>query len=233
MVFTWASRWRASIAPAGVAIGLGLMLAGCGGGGSTMCTESSYYALVSDFRGFESWPSETYVNPTAEGLTHVAGVRTVYLNHPAPAGTTEFPLGTIIVKRTEVDGKIFARVKRGGCFNSQGAKDWEWFELREPTAGTVSLVWRGSYPPAGEAYGGDPNGGCNMCHNNPANDYVMAPGLTFAGFAADGGTSADTGTSNADGAGTDSVDGDKGAADGGAADTGGDDSTDADDATHD
>jgi hypothetical protein len=199
---------RTSARTAALAILLAATAAGCGGGGSAMCTENSYYALVSDFQGFESWPSETYVNPTAEGLTHVAGVRTVYLNHAAPAGATVFPLGTIIVKRTLTDHKIFARVKRGGCFNSQGAKGWEWLELKDSaTPGAFSIVWRGSFPPAGEAYGGDPNGGCNMCHDVPTNDYVLAPGLSLAGFAADGGTEA--GAPSDAGAATDAgVDGD-------------------------
>ena len=161
------------------------------GGGSAPASCSAFYAYSADFQGFESWQSETYVNPTAEGLTHVAGVRTVYLNHAPPPGATEFPLGTIIVKRTEADGKIFARAKRGCGFNAQGAKGWEWFELMMTAPHVFSIRWGAAFPPAGETYGGDPNGGCNMCHNVPANDYVLAPGLSLAGFAADAGTGVD------------------------------------------
>ena len=172
---------------------LGLVFAGvvgCGGGATD--TGPSFVAFASDFMGFESWQSETLDSPTASGSTHVSGVRTIYLNKVPPAGATAFPLSTIIVKRTEMDGKIFAQVKRGGGFNANGAVGWEWFELVENTPGVPSIRWRGFYPPAGEAYGGDPTGGCNLCHKvGAANDYVITPGLTLAGFAVDGGAKSD------------------------------------------
>ncbi len=169
---------------------------GCGGGGGG--AGPTFIAYARDFQGFDSWKSETFTDATALGSTHVAGERTIYLNRAPSPGATEFPLGTIIVKRTQVDGKIFAQVKRGGGFNAAGAKNWEYFELSETAAGVVSYQWRGDHPPAGEIYGSNPTDTCNVCHKaGAANDYVLAPGLTFAGIAADAGATPD------DAAGTD------------------------------
>jgi hypothetical protein len=137
-----------------------------------------FIAVASDFNGFRSWPSHSIESATASGSTHVTGARTVYINEMPPAGASAFPAGTRIVKETAADGKLFARVKRGGGYNTTGAVDWEWFELQETSGGAVFIVWRGVGPPAGETYGGDPNAGCNTCHRTvPANDYVLSPGL--------------------------------------------------------
>jgi hypothetical protein len=134
-----------------------------------------------DFEGFESWQSETIETTTESGSTHVSGSRTIYINHmPDPAATT-FDDGTLIVKRTTADGKLFARAKRGGDFNLRGAVGWEWLELEERPTGLV-IRWRGLGPPKGEMYGGDPNGGCNLCHKLAVtNDYVLTPGFRLAG----------------------------------------------------
>jgi hypothetical protein len=151
-----------------------------------------FQAYAHDFQGFEKWPSETFDDPNAAGATHVAGIRTIYLNHAPPAGATEFPLGTIIVKQTS-DGKIFAQVKHGGGYNLKGAKNWEWFEIAKNAAGAVYIQWGATFPPAGEAYGGDPNG-CNSCHmlgDALTNDYVIAPGLSLKGLTMDAGIKLD------------------------------------------
>ena len=178
------------------------VVAGCGAGGDADAGPT-FIAYARDFQGFDAWTSETFTDATAIGSTHVAGVRTIYLNQAPPPGATEFPLGTIIVKRTQADGKIFAQVKRGGGFNAAGAVNWEWFELSETPAGVVSYQWRGDHPPAGEIYGANPTNACNVCHKaNAANDYVIAPGLTLAGIAADAGV-VDAGTDAAMDAGTD------------------------------
>ena len=91
-----------------------------------------------------------------------------------PSGSPEFPVGTAIVE-VRASGIIFAAVKRGADFNATGAKNWEWFELLETP--DVVIKWRGVGPPAGEMYGGDPNGGCNACHTRcgGTNDYVCSP----------------------------------------------------------
>ncbi|HEX4403394.1 MAG TPA: hypothetical protein VH560_01105 [Polyangia bacterium] len=191
-----------------------MAFAGCG---QDAAPGPKFIAYAKDFQGFESWPSETFDDPVPGGATHVAGVRTVYLNRAPDAGATEFPLGTIIVKQTS-DGKMFAQVKRGGGYNLDGAKNWEWFEIGKNANGSVFIQWQGTFPPVGEAYGGDPNG-CNGCHltmNAVANDYVIAQGLSLKnGLAFDVGIKPDaSGDAAADGPGdagtkTDaSVDGD-------------------------
>jgi hypothetical protein len=139
-----------------------------------------FIAFGKDFVGFRDWPSETYSTPIAQGLpdagpTHVAGTRTVFINQLPPAGATAFPLGTIIVKVME-DGAIFARAKRGGGYNKTGARDWEWFEIKEAANAQVAVVWHGVGPPAGEKYAGDKDGGCNGCHKAAVgNDFVLSP----------------------------------------------------------
>ena len=156
-----------------------------------------------DFVGFRSWTSQTVESAVAAGSTHVTGQRTVYINAQPPPGATAFPPGTIIVKETHADGKIFARVKRGGGYNSTGAVDWEWFEIEETTGTAIVVIWHGVGPPAGEMYGGDPNAGCNTCHRAvPANDYVLSSWLALSpaldgAVAGDGG--ADEGGSSSDG----------------------------------
>jgi hypothetical protein len=174
-------------------------LAACAGCGQDVTAGPVFQAYARDFQGFESWPSETFTDPNPGGATHVAGIRTIYLNHAPDAGATEFPLKTIIVKRTS-DGKIFAQVKRGGGYNLAGAKNWEWFELNKTSAGAVYIQWQGTFPPPGEAYGGDPNGGCNMCHKlGAANDYVIAQGLSLEGLTMDAGIKVDASGGDAPG----------------------------------
>jgi hypothetical protein len=164
----------------------------------------TFTAWATDFVGFRTWPSQSVDNAIAAGSTHVSGKRTVYINALPPAGAAAFPVGTIIVKETAADGKLFARVKRGGSYNVTGAVGWEWFEIEE-TSGNMRIVWRGLGPPAGESYGGDPNAGCNVCHRTvPANDYVLAPWLTLTP-AQDGGP-AEAGGGDDGGAGTIGVD---------------------------
>ena len=69
-------------------------------------------------------------------------------------------------------------VKRGGGYNAQGARGWEWFELAARPDDSLAIVWRGINAPQGEDYGGDPQGGCNDCHARAGrNDFVRSPGL--------------------------------------------------------
>jgi len=149
------------------------VLAGCGAGNEPeTSTGEIFLAVASDFADFRSWESTT-LDVTVGSSVHVTGRRTVYINQRPPSGAAEFPVGTLIVKQTETDGKIFAQVKRGGNFNKSGALNWEWFELEEGSAG-LAVRWHGWGPPAGEMYGGDAGGACNGCHlAGAANDYVM------------------------------------------------------------
>lgn len=151
----------------------GLTLAACelppapaGGDGGV------FIAFETHFEGYQGWPS-VQVDGHEQGAAHLAGSRTVYISERPPAGATEFPVGTRIVKEmNDGSSQVFAMVKRGGGYNLTGAVNWEWFEL-ELVEGRLAIRWRGVGPPAGESYGGDPNGGCNGCHRlNQANDYV-------------------------------------------------------------
>jgi len=154
---------------------------GCGGGGSNG-DPLSMVAFARDFAAFRSWPSRTTESEVSLGGSHIAGTRIVYINQMPPAGATAFPIGTLIVKNMQTDGRLFARSKRGGGYNVTGAVDWEWFELTEAATGEVGIKWRGFGPPSGETYAGDPQGGCNTCHVlGKANDYVLSGWLALDG----------------------------------------------------
>ncbi len=154
---------------------------------STCGTGTLCIAFPADFAGYVKWTSTPGTSDIVSdpGLVHAAGPRTVYINKRPPAGSKEFPVGTVIVKEivTSEDvsqRKIFAMVKRGGNYNATGAANWEWFELARFADGSASIKWRGLGPPSGESYGGDKNGGCNTCHGAAkANDYVLTKGLTL------------------------------------------------------
>jgi hypothetical protein len=160
------------------------VLASCGGGSPAPTPPSpngEFVAFAPDFQGFVGWPSVKLEFPSVAGSPHAAGPRTVFINHEPPPGATEFPVGTMMVKRTEADGQLLARAKRGGGYNGSGAVGWEWFELVLSSEGKVAIKWRGFGPPLGEAYGGDPTAGCNGCHKLAvANDYVLTPGINVA-----------------------------------------------------
>ena len=143
-------------------------------------TGDSFLAFSSSFEGFRAWPSFHSDGPVDDGSVdpQALGARMLFINEPPPAGTTEYPIGTIIVEARETGAlNVFAKVKRGGGYNRGGARDWEWFELVEDP---VRIVWRGLGPPNGESYGGDPNA-CNSCHATcgSGHDLVCASQLYF------------------------------------------------------
>jgi hypothetical protein len=71
-------------------------------------------------------------------------------------------------------------VKRGGGYNSDGADNWEWFELRNVDTTNVTVLWGGSEPLGGESYASNPNL-CNDCHTmNQKNDFVWTQGLQLS-----------------------------------------------------
>lgn len=171
---------RSSRAWAALAAGV---LGACGSsGGPAGDAPETFLAFSSTFAAFRSWPSFHSDGPANDGTfpADVLGPRTQYINAPPPHGASEFPVGTMIVEARE-SGKIFAGVKRGGGFNTGGARNWEWFELSDAP---VTIVWRGVGPPLGDTYGGDPNGGCNACHMKCGanNDYVCSPRLALGAF---------------------------------------------------
>ena len=166
---------------------LALAATACGGGGSDAANGSStFIAFAADFNGFHGWQSFDVTKDAAPGTIHPDAMLIEYLNEPPPTGSTEFPVGTIIVKEgTDGDPltrQFFAMVKRGANWNVSGATGWEWFELKNTASGGVGVVWRGVGPPAGEVYGGDPNAGCNTCHVQCVNDAVCAPAVQLTQF---------------------------------------------------
>ena len=177
-----------------VLLGSGLLLSGilaaCAPVDSTPATDEpigdTFLAVDSSFAGFRTWEKFT-IPPGVNGSIHTAGARTEYLNKAPPPGSTTFPVGTIIVKESDdeplLDRQIFARVKRGGGYNSKGALGWEWFELKNVDEQNATRIWRGVGPPVGEKYGGDPDGGCNGCHGvATANDFVLSDALQLKMF---------------------------------------------------
>ena len=161
-----------------------IALVACGGHGSAddggSGSGSAFVAFAASFAPFRTWTTfhDDLVDGSGNLPPGVAGARDQYINTPPPTGSTEFPLGTIIVE-ARADGKIFASVKRGGGFNAAGCKSWEYFELTE---NPVAITWRGIGPPIGDTYGGDPNS-CNDCHTKcAANDYICAPTLQLSSF---------------------------------------------------
>lgn len=172
-----------------ICVVLGLTLAACAPVDSTTSPEpagDTFLAVDSSFTGFRAWEAFPLA-PGSNGTIHTAGARTEYLNRAPAAGSTSFPVGTIIVKESDeepiADRQVFARVKRGGGYNAGGAAGWEWFELKNVDAQRATRIWRGVGPPVGEKYGGDPNGGCNGCHGAAKdNDFVLSTSLQLEMF---------------------------------------------------
>ena len=154
------------------------------GDGSTPPT--SFVALQRDFRGFMDWHAFPVSSEPIDG--HPLAPRTVYVNRLPSAGATELEVGTIVLKTLEEGAQtewlIHAMAKRGGGFNADGARGWEWFELALSETGEPVIVWRGLGPPANHGYtiiGGQPDdmrtdGDCNGCHAAAIDtDYVHTP----------------------------------------------------------
>ena len=148
---------------------------GCGGG--PVSTTSGTPAFARDFDAFEAWESFIVAGsgpgsrPDAGTQAHTSGERTIYLKQRPPKGATEFPDGTFIVKRGAFN--TFAMHKRGGTYNQDGAKGWEWAELERASSGKAIIVWQGLGAPAGEKYGAI-DVTCNDCHKAATeNDSVL------------------------------------------------------------
>jgi hypothetical protein len=117
---------------------------------------------------------------------------TEYINQVPPPGSTEFPIGTVIVKETqEADPAartVFAMVKAGGCINVGGATNWLWYQLaNEANDAGVEIIWKGFEPPQGA----DPylaGVTCNGCHGGAAsNDFVWSTALQLSTLTGDAG----------------------------------------------
>jgi len=165
-----------------VVFGLCALLSACSGSGASSeePSSTSFLAVAADFRGYRSWPAfDVSAEAVIVGI-HDGSTVTEYVSALPPSGSTEFPLGTLIVKEAiggTMEHELFAMARRGGNFNSTGARGWEWFELvnLEDGKDSVKINWRGFGPPLGEMYGGDPNSGCNMCHKACVDSVCATP----------------------------------------------------------
>lgn len=156
-----------------------LLLSGCGGEEPSTEIDAGvpqvFIALSRDFEGYGSWKRFDLVATDSKD-PHMAGARTVFINKLPPPGATEFPIGTIILKRIE-GLETYAMVKRGGDFNPNGAKNWEWFGFENLEGGALKQEWRGTN---GDNYGGpnETRRSCNTCHVAAVgNDFVQSPAL--------------------------------------------------------
>ncbi|MBX3155695.1 MAG: hypothetical protein KF773_06835 [Deltaproteobacteria bacterium] len=166
------------------AAAVALILAACAGPDEPGPTGDTFIAFTPAFRGFRGWTSFHSDGPADDGTVSpdALGARTLYIDPVPQSGAAAFPVGTIVIEARETGTQnIFARVKRGGTYNTGGARDWEWFELIEQP--DLAIVWRGIGPPNGESYGGDPNA-CNACHADrcAGNDFTCSPTLSLASF---------------------------------------------------
>jgi hypothetical protein len=182
-----ASSWAALLA---VAIA-SLIGASCGSGSGTDPGEvepGTFLAFASDFSGYHTWTSFPAGTDPVPGSIHLLGPRTAYINRIPAHGSTELPVGTIIVKEVASGDPamrdVIARVKRGGSYNADGARGWEWFELRNTADGGAVIVWRGVGPPVGGcSYLGTVGGGCNLCHAGSTDDEsIQVPALRPSSF---------------------------------------------------
>jgi hypothetical protein len=166
--------------------------AACSSSGDSADAGSSGMFLPSaqSFDNFLNWQNKpaTSSDDAGDGL-HGVGPLEVYWNQSPPHGATSFPVGTIIVKETEETDvtarTVFAMVKVGGAYNDGpgGAKGWEWFSLHNNGDGTVTVLWQGLQPQAGQTYANQPIGDCNGCHSVAvANDYVWDSALQLSSF---------------------------------------------------
>jgi hypothetical protein len=158
---------------------------GSGAGGGA--TPTTFVATAASFQGFRNWMSYPAMGPggVTDGLDPSVP-RTAYLNAPPKDGSTTFPTSTILVKEFDqgaiVDRQVFAMVKRGDGYNTDGAMGWEWFELKNLDDTNVEIVWRGVAPPAGDMYAPG-SVTCNDCHAGAqSNDFVWSTALSLSSF---------------------------------------------------
>ncbi len=173
-----------SLLPLAVCIlgGLAACSSASSSGGS--CTQVPVFNA--SFASYESWTPFSFTGAAIAGSPHTSGPRRIYLSQKPPHGATEFPVGTIIVKEIgpppASGDSVFAMVKVGCDYNSDGAANWEWFELQVDATNTASILWSGSEPPAGQTYSGNPTA-CNDCHSSAKqNDYVESSDLLLSSF---------------------------------------------------
>jgi hypothetical protein len=151
-----------------------------------------FIAQQKDFQDFLSWQSFLVDAQGNNSPAHMGGKVTAYLNKVPPKGSATYPVGSIIAKTVEKGEKmkweIHSMVKRGGEFNTQGAKGWEYLELQYNSDNIALILWRGEAPPVGHGYEaltplGTTTMECNGCHaGSKDTDFVMTPELDIRNF---------------------------------------------------
>jgi hypothetical protein len=160
-----------------------------------------FIALQRDFAQFRTWQKFSFGDGPVEG--HPIGPRYGFVKQVLQPGEKTYPIGDIIVKTIETPPSpspspwpspvpeqqwdIFAMAKRGGGFNAEGAKNWEYFTLHINPDGVPVILARGidaSDVPGGSGHGYVGVTGniirCNGCHGDPnvaKFDYVLDPQL--------------------------------------------------------
>lgn len=137
-----------------------------------------FVALETDFQDYDQW---TNVDLSNQHAAHTGADAHIYINRFPSRGASEFPVGTILVKSVKDDKqteRVFAMAKRGGAFNLEGARGWEWFELARRSDNSMAIVWRGTNSKDGHSYGGGSHAQCNGCHEHAIeNDFVQATSM--------------------------------------------------------
>jgi hypothetical protein len=136
-----------------------------------------FIALDRDFAHFREWERVDLGVEMMPG--HPVEQAYGYLNRRTGAST--YPVGTMIVKAFEPSWELFAMAKRGGNFNSRGARGWEFFRLKLVND-TPVIISRGIFAIDPDSDGGVGYGSagtildvlCNSCHNNAATDFVLS-----------------------------------------------------------
>lgn len=166
-----------------------VLVAGCAGSSSA----EPYIAFDPDFSDFRAWPRVAVGSAPLAG--HEQGQRYVY-RRPTPAmlatssdaalsgdASVEYPTGTILVKTMESGApdtwRIFAMVKRGAGYNSEGARGWEFFELKIDPQNRVSILARGVRPGVIYDMVNETEVTCNDCHGAARSTDSVLNGRTL------------------------------------------------------
>jgi len=153
------------------------------------CSEQGpavFIAMDRDFAGFLQWRRVELGTVMLVG--HAPGTRVAFINTAQRPSGSAYPVGTIIVKAITQNSAdtnqwaVIAMAKRGGDFNREGARDWEFFTLRMQGE-SVSIVERGLAPRTdgdGDPYGVTAGITCNTCHGSADArmvDSILTPEL--------------------------------------------------------
>ncbi len=137
-----------------------------------------FVADDSTFAGWDSWTlveTTTGADPASVifGGAHAGNeensMRKVYIQDNQNPIDGEYPVGTLVVKDTQVDGAtvmITAMAKRGNGFNPAN-NDWEWFVINADgsIAQDGDVIMRGANLM---------DGMCGGCHGGATTDYVFS-----------------------------------------------------------